>query len=648
MPNNLFSISPFILTSKSIALHFEEHIKKPSLQNKPGKDDQILYWKDDPNHKKAERLAEKNGSNLIRLDDGFICSVSGSNQKLSICYDSSKTHCNNDNVIHALIPLPLTTNEYERASQAISFKNTHYISKHNEIPVLHINTMGYQHKRKVLIIDQVIGSESSESDGSNMRTFKSMIIDALADFPDAQIFIALHPNHQKIPTFATQIETTWLDDIDGNDRILFINTPINVIQLINQVDAAYTISSLTGFDAILLGKNVYVYGRPFYAGYGVTIDKHCDKRGSCSIQQIFYAAYIRHSTYINPITGTKCDLETVMEIVAANISINPDSQVVIKTPRLWQRKFLKTFMRRHSIRSPQFSKRFYTAQWGYCDRNNFDYFIEEGILRSRGLNSPSAEPHSLVIDCNGPYYDHKSESTLEKLLNERTFSERELERAKQLQTVIINDANTKLSATPQKINNPKKEYVVVIGQTETSKSINTSGCGFNNVDAVKIAKQRYPDCHIIYRPHPDAIQNRNTNQCELAASKLADEVSTGGSFDNLLTQAKCVVTVTSNSGLEALIRGVKVYCLGYPYYYGWGLTEDESKLPNRSRKLSIEELIAGVLILYPDYYDYVTDLFCRVEDIVEKLKSDSEISATKVTVTGKPFHRIRNLLAQLN
>ncbi len=61
---------------------------------------------------------------------------------------------------------------------------------------------------------------------------------------------------------------------------------------------------------------------------------------------------------------------------------------------------------------------------------------------------------------------------------------------------------------------------------------------------------------------------------------------------------------------------VTVY--GRPFYAGWGLTRDIAMAP-RGRTLTVEELAAGALILYPRYLDPVTRRLCSPETIVERL-----------------------------
>jgi capsular polysaccharide export protein len=58
---------------------------------------------------------------------------------------------------------------------------------------------------------------------------------------------------------------------------------------------------------------------------------------------------------------------------------------------------------------------------------------------------------------------------------------------------------------------------------------------------------------------------------------------------------------------------------GAPFYAGWGLTEDRVSLPRRTRRLTLDELVAGALILYPAYVDPVTGLACDAETAVWRL-----------------------------
>jgi len=93
----------------------------------------------------------------------------------------------------------------------------------------------------------------------------------------------------------------------------------------------------------------------------------------------------------------------------------------------------------------------------------------------------------------------------------------------------------------------------------------------------------------------------------------------GTSPQAAIAAADEVHTLTSLLGFEALLRGRPVVTYGAPFYAGWGLTEDRLAFPRRSRQLSLEQLIAGALILYPAYVDPQTRLACEVETVIERL-----------------------------
>ncbi len=54
---------------------------------------------------------------------------------------------------------------------------------------------------------------------------------------------------------------------------------ISIDSAIDSVDEVHTLTSGAGFDALLRGKDVYTYGLPFYASWGLTKDyRECKRR----------------------------------------------------------------------------------------------------------------------------------------------------------------------------------------------------------------------------------------------------------------------------------------------------------------------------------------------------------------------------------
>jgi capsular polysaccharide export protein len=99
----------------------------------------------------------------------------------------------------------------------------------------------------------------------------------------------------------------------------------------------------------------------------------------------------------------------------------------------------------------------------------------------------------------------------------------------------------------------------------------------------------------------------------------ANEVAAKVATPSLLAMVDAVHTRTSLIGFEALLRGREVIAHGQPFYSGWGLTRDLAPLDRRRRRLSLAELVAGALILYPRYVDPRTGVLCPPEVLVARL-----------------------------
>jgi capsular polysaccharide export protein len=90
-------------------------------------------------------------------------------------------------------------------------------------------------------------------------------------------------------------------------------------------------------------------------------------------------------------------------------------------------------------------------------------------------------------------------------------------------------------------------------------------------------------------------------------------------FSLLLSAVDEVHTLTSLAGFEALLRGKSVTCYGRPFYAGWGLTEDQVPIARRTGRVTLYELVAGALILYPTYVSRTTGTFTTPERALDEL-----------------------------
>jgi len=112
---------------------------------------------------------------------------------------------------------------------------------------------------------------------------------------------------------------------------------------------------------------------------------------------------------------------------------------------------------------------------------------------------------------------------------------------------------------------------------------------------------------------------RKKGEGEDEAVNWCHEVVTDIMMGELLTVVDEVHVLTSLAGFEGLLRGKTVTCYGQPFYAGWGLTHDFMPLTRRTRRLTIDELAVGTLILYPTYVSRTTGRFTMPERALDEL-----------------------------
>lgn len=253
--------------------------------------------------------------------------------------------------------------------------------------------------------------------------------------------------------------------------------------------------------------------------------------------------------------------------------------------------------------------------------------VEDGFIRSVGLGSDLVPPLSLVFDARGIYYDATRSSDLEILLSTKDFSADELERARKVRDFISRNEITKYNIDLRKTVNWKthKSIILVPGQVEDDASIRL-GCTtiHSNLELLQAVRGSSPDAFIVYKPHPDVLSGNRRGRLSIEqARQYADCIETSVSVISCIEACDEVHTLTSLSGFDALLRGKKVATYGQPFYAGWGLTDDRAENPTafarRSRRLSVDELVAGVLLNYPMYWDENLKGYTSCEGVLHQI-----------------------------
>jgi capsular polysaccharide export protein len=249
--------------------------------------------------------------------------------------------------------------------------------------------------------------------------------------------------------------------------------------------------------------------------------------------------------------------------------------------------------------------------------------LEDGFLRSVGLGADLIRPMSWVIDASGIYYDATQPSDLEMLLQKTEFAPELLARAAKLRERVVNAGLTKYNVGSSGWHRPPgaARVILVPGQVESDASLRYGAPGVcTNLGLLRRVREANPDAFVIYKPHPDVVAGlRRKGRGEDEAARWCDEIVVDADMGQMLPQVDEVHTLTSLAGFEALLRGKAVTCYGQPFYAGWGLTTDIEPVLRRSRRLSLDMLVACTLILYPVYISRATGGFVTPEQAMDEL-----------------------------
>ena len=249
--------------------------------------------------------------------------------------------------------------------------------------------------------------------------------------------------------------------------------------------------------------------------------------------------------------------------------------------------------------------------------------LEDGFLRSVGLGADLIRPMSWVIDGSGIYYDATRPSDLEHLLSGTSFDAALLQRASRLRQRIVAEGLTKYNTGRCGWQRPAgaQQVILVPGQVESDASLAYGAPGIrSNIGLLQAVRQAHPKAHLVYKPHPDVLAGlRARGAGEQEALRWCDEVVTDAAMGDLLRAVDEVHVLTSLAGFEALLRGKHVTCYGQPFYSGWGLTSDVVPNPRRSRRLLLDELVAGALIEYPVYLSRTKNSLITPEQALDEL-----------------------------
>ncbi|ODP97429.1 hypothetical protein BGL48_14100 [Salinivibrio sp. SS3] len=238
----------------------------------------------------------------LRVEDGFIRSVGlGADlirpvswvvDDLGIYYDASRP----SRLERVLIETRFSECDLQRAKAIMSRLVELKLSKYN------IGDSAWQppQGQRVILVPGQVESDASIRFGSPALKSNLSLLQAVRENnPHAFIVYKPHPDVQAGLRLQGQDEQTaeqFANEVIGN---------VDMAYLLDHVDEVHTLTSLTGFEALLRGVPVTCYGQPFYSGWGLTEDIYPHERRGMqrTLPELVAATLIYYPFYVSPDTG---------------------------------------------------------------------------------------------------------------------------------------------------------------------------------------------------------------------------------------------------------------------------------------------------------------------------------------------------------
>jgi capsular polysaccharide export protein len=275
-------------------------------------------------------LAAERGASHWRMEDGFLRSVGlGSDlhapaslvlDRRGLYYDPTEP----SDLEHLLAHGEFEERELERARALRQQVVASGLSKYNARRTEALSAP--DDRRVALVIGQVEDDASIQRGCVDIRTNLDLLREARAKAPDAYLIFKPHPDvvsGNREGHVAEDAARALADDLAPR---------ASLAECLALADEVHTMTSLVGFEALLRDKRVVVYGLPFYAGWGLTEDRHeHPRRGrERSLDELVAATLIRYPRYISRVTGRY----TTPEVIARQLVADRDRGGVELPPAL--------------------------------------------------------------------------------------------------------------------------------------------------------------------------------------------------------------------------------------------------------------------------------------------------------------------------
>jgi len=151
----------------------------------------------------------------------------------------------------------------------------------------------------VLVVGQVEDDESIRRGCDKVHTNADLLATVRAANPAAWIRYKPHPD------VVAGNRTGAIDEQVLQEKADAVDADASIIDCIEVCDELHTMTSLSGFEALIRGKRVVTYGAPFYAGWGLSEDHQPTERRTRrrTLDELVYLSLIAYPRYVDIDTG---------------------------------------------------------------------------------------------------------------------------------------------------------------------------------------------------------------------------------------------------------------------------------------------------------------------------------------------------------
>lgn len=279
----------------------------------------FIFWSENKQFdiKYVKAMQQRLGKNIAFMSQGFI-NFSLANQTSPVWdsivldsegfyFDSSATSAMNN---YLSSDSDITHEQLIQSRKLIEKIQLGRVGRYHSHPDIRLS-LGRSGHKKILILDQASSDPAMGHPCVQQKLFYDMVTHALNRSDQYDIIIKNGNTSDNVSLLSEELKSS----ISYNQNVFLVDAKIHSHALLDLADEVYVIDDHLGFEALMAGKTVHSFGRPFYAGFGLTQDHDAElKRARTrTLESLFYITYVEYSRYLDPVTSELTSLDKLLD-----------------------------------------------------------------------------------------------------------------------------------------------------------------------------------------------------------------------------------------------------------------------------------------------------------------------------------------------